>query len=78
MLQDRNAPAVVTNTHAPVSEQSDFDPGAIPGHGLIDRVVDSLPDEVVKPPRPGRPDVHRGSSPDRLETLEDLDILRFV
>ena len=78
MLQYRNTSAVVSNTHSPVGKQRNFNPGAVAGHGFVHRVVDRLPDEVVQPTRTGRPDIHRGPSPDRLETLEDLDVLCFI
>ena len=42
---------------------------------LVDGVVDHLVDEVMEAPRARRPDVHAGSQPDRLEALEDSDVL---
>src|ERR687889_1760699 len=45
----------------------------IPGQRLVYGVVDDLPDEVVKPPRSRRSDVHTGAPLDGLEALEDLD-----
>ena len=49
---------------------------------LVDGVVDDLVDEVVEAARAGRADVHPGPQPDRLEALEDRDVLcgvgRFV
>ena len=47
-------------------------------HGLVDRVVDHLEDEVMEPPGARRADVHAGSQPDRLETLENSDVFCCV
>ena len=49
-----------------------------PGHGLVDGVVDHLVDEVVQATRTGRADVHARPFPDRLEALQDRDVLRGV
>ena len=45
---------------------------AVAGHGLVDGVVDDLPDEVVEAARAGGADVHAGALADGLEALEDL------
>src|SRR5438067_2054573 len=45
---------------------------------VVNRVVDNLVDEVMKTPQAGRADVHAGPPADRLETLEDGDVLRVV
>ena len=44
----------------------------------VDRVVDHLPDEVVQPGQTGGADVHAGALADRIETLQDLDVLGVV
>ena len=75
---DRDAPAVVAHPAAAVGQQGDVDPGAVAGHGLVDGVVDDLPHQVVQAGRPGRPDVHPGALPDRLQALEDGDVTRAV
>ena len=64
-------PAVVDDPAPAVGEQGDVDPGAVAGHGLVDRVVHDLPDQVVQPARTGRADVHAGPLADRLEALQD-------
>ena len=46
----------------------------VAGHGLVDRVVDDLPDAVVQPGRTGAADVHAGPFPDRFEAFEDLHV----
>ena len=51
---------------------------AVAGERLVDRVVDHLVDEVVQPAGAGRADVHPGPLADRLEALEDGDVLGAV
>ena len=51
---------------------------AVAGQRLVDRVVDHLVDEVVQPAGTGRADVHARPAPDRLQALEDGDVLRVV
>ena len=78
MLVDRDAPAVVDHPGPAVFQQGDFDPIGVPGHGLVDGVVDHLVDEVVQAARAGRADVHPGPFPDGFQTLQDCDVLRRV
>ena len=54
------------------------DLGAEAGERLVDGVVDDLVDEVVQAQHAGRADVHAGALADRLEALEDRDVLRVV
>ena len=75
---DRNAAAVVLDGDRVVGVHDDADRVAEAGDGLVDRVVDHLVDEVMQAPGPGRPDVHCGPFPDRIETLENLDGSRIV
>src|SRR4029453_4481456 len=70
-----DAPAVVDHPAATVGQQGDVDAVAVAGHGLVDRVVDDLPHEVVQARRTGRADVHAGALADRLPALEDLHVL---
>jgi hypothetical protein len=42
---------------------------AIAGQGLIDGVVDNLPNQVVKTLDPNIPDIHGRALSDRLQTL---------
>ena len=78
VIVDLNATAVVADLDPTVVTNRDLDQGAVPGHRLVDGVVDDLPDEVMQSGRTGRPDVHRGSTADRFETFEDLDRIRPV
>jgi len=50
----------------------------VAGQGLVDRVVDDLPDQVVQAALAGGPDVHARALADRLEPLEHLDRGRVV
>ena len=45
---------------------------------LVDGVVDDLPHEVVEAARPGGPDEHPRPLADRVEALEDGDVLGRV
>ena len=54
------------------------DLGAEAGERLVDGVVDDLVDEVVQAHHAGRADVHARALADRLEALEDGDVLRVV
>src|SRR5205085_8058561 len=78
MLVDRDAPAVVRHTHGAVGAQRHLDPRAVPGHRLVDGVVDDLPDQVVEAARARRPDVHTGPLAHGIETLEHLDVLSRI
>ena len=75
---DRDAAPVVLDRHAAVDVDRDPDVGAVAGEGLVDGVVDDLEHEVVQTPFGGVPDVHAGTLPNGLETLEDLDVFRAV
>ena len=75
---DRNAATVVVDAAAAVGQQRDADAGAEARHRLVDGVVDDLPDEVVETGQTGGSDVHAGAFADRVETLQDLDVLGAV
>ena len=45
---DRDAPPVVHHPNPPIGEERHVDPGAEPGHGLVDRVVDHLPNQMMQ------------------------------
>src|SRR5439155_16356813 len=48
------------------------------GERFVDRVVDDFVDEMMQPGRPRRSDVHRGTLANRLEALENLDLVGVV
>jgi hypothetical protein len=71
------APVVLDDDRA-VRPDRDVDTGRVARHGLVDRVVDDLPDEVVQATQIGGPDVHPRAPSDRFEALEDLDAFDVV
>ena len=78
VLANRDATTVVNDLDGAVGLDRDLDLGGIPRHGLVDRVVDDLPDEMVKPTFIGRADVHARASANRLQAFEDLDAVGGV
>ena len=70
--------AVVDDRDRVVRVDRDLDRVAAAGQRLVDRVVDDLVDEVVQAAHAGRADVHARPLADRLETLEDGDVLGVV
>ncbi len=72
---DGDAAARVADRDRVVGVERDLDGVVVPAEGLVDGVVDDLVHEVVETPRPGGADVHPGAEPDRLEALEDGDVL---
>jgi hypothetical protein len=71
---DRDPAAVVLDRAGVVRVQGDANAVAVAGERLVDRVVDHLVDEVVKPARAGRADVHAGTFANRFQPLEDGDV----
>ena len=57
----------------PSAQQGHVDARAVPGHGLVDRVVDDLVHQVVQAADAGRADVHAGTLADVLEAFERRD-----
>ena len=74
----RDAAPVVDHDHRVVGLDRDGDAVAIAGERFVDRVVDDLVDQVVEAARPGGADVHAGTLADRVEALEDCDVLCVV
>src|SRR5215472_8494245 len=75
---DRNAPAIVTYLGRMIRVQDDLDLAARPVQGLVDRVVDDLPQAVEHAPAVSRPDVHAGPLADRVEALKHSEMARRV
>src|SRR5581483_6033827 len=75
---DRDARTPVLDGYRIVRMERDLDPVVAAGERLVDGVVDDLVDEVMEAPRAGRADVHARPQPDRLETLENGDVLSGV
>lgn len=72
---DRDATGPVANLDAAVAVQHDVDAGAVAGEGLVDGVVDDLPQAVHEPPGVGGADVHARALAHRFEALEDLEMM---
>ena len=72
----RDPPAVVDHPDPAVGQQGHVDLRAVAGHGLVHRVVDDLPHQVVQAGRAGRSDVHPRPLPDRVQTLQNGDVAR--
>ena len=74
MHVDRNAAAVVPDRNRAVDMDRDVDLGAIAGQMFVDRVVEHLENAMVQPAFIGVADIHAGPFPDRLQTLELVDL----
>ena len=74
----RDAATVVDHDHRVVGLDGDGDAVGIAGEGFVDRVVDDLVHQMVEAARPGGADVHAGTFADRVEALEDGDVLLVV
>jgi hypothetical protein len=72
---DRDAASAVDHGDRVVRVDRDVDRVVEAGHGLVDGVVHDLVDQMVKAPRTGRADVHPRPQADRLEALENGDVL---
>ena len=78
MHVDGDAAAVVGDGDRVVGVDDDLDLVGLAGQRLVDGVVDDLVDQVVQAARAGRADVHARALADRLEALEDGDVLGAV
>jgi hypothetical protein len=58
---NRNTTAIVFYSAAAIGQQSDGNAVAKAGHRLVDRVVNDLPNEVVKASEASGPDIHTGT-----------------
>ena len=74
----RDAAPVVLDRDRAVRIERDAHRVADPRLHLVDRVVDDLVNEVVKPACGGRPDIHSGAFPDRLQPLQYPDVTVLV
>ncbi len=75
---DGDAAAVVRDRDGVVRVDDDLDLVGLAGEGLVDGVVDDLVDQVMEAAGAGRADVHARALADRLETLQDGDVLSVV
>ena len=67
----RDATAIIDDLYAAIFQQLDGNLVGVAGHGLIDGVINDLPNEVVQAARTGRTNVHAGALTDGLEALQD-------
>ena len=67
----RDATAIIDDLYAAIFQQLDGYFVGVAGHGLIDGVINDLPNEVVQAARTGRTNVHAGALTDGLEALQD-------
>ena len=74
----RDAPPVVLDGRAAVLVQLDLDAGRVAVGGLVNGVVDDLPEDMVQALDPRRADIHPRPQPYRIQPFEDADILRAV
>ena len=75
---DRNAAPVVPDGQASVRPEPHLDEPRMPGHGFVHGVIQHLGEEVMEGPFICPADVHAGAHADRLQPLEDLDVLGGV
>jgi hypothetical protein len=75
---DGDAPTVVGDLDRAVAVEGDLDAVRVAAGGLVDGVVDELPQQVRQAVGAGAADVHAGALADRLEALEHLDVRGVV
>lgn len=73
-----NAAAVVLHRGGTVGIQFDVNAVGVAVCRLVDRIIHDLPKDMVKPAASGGPDVHAGPHADRVQPLENLDILCLI
>ena len=78
MLIDGDATTVVLNGDGVVLVDGDVDVRAIAGHGLVDGVIDSLVDEMVKAFLADVANIHGGTFQHGIQALEHLDVFRRI
>ena len=75
---NRHSAPVILDHATAVNADGHVDIGGVPGHDLIDRVVDAFVNEVVQTFWPRATDVHPRTFPDGFQALQDLDGARGV
>ncbi len=75
MRIDRDPAAVVADRYPVAGGELELDARGMAGNGLVHGVVEHLGDEVMQPALVGAADKHAGAATNRLQPLEDLDIL---
>ena len=78
VLIHRNTAAIVNNGDGVVRMHRHQNLGAIPRHGLVDRVIDDLPYQMMQSGRARRADIHTRTLANGLKTLKDLNFVAIV
>ena len=78
LLVDRNPATVVMHFSGVVGVQSHLDAGCRSGQGLIDTVINDLPQAMHQPPCVGGADIHAWALADRFQPLQDQEVLGVV
>src|SRR5487761_1925355 len=73
-----NAAAVIHHPATTIGKQIHLDPSAVTLHRFVHRVIDHLPDEVMKPTGGGRADKHARPQTDGFEALEHRNVVGAV
>src|SRR5215469_3597322 len=78
MRVDRNAAAIIADGHPIAGAELDFDAGGMTGDRLVHRVVEDLGHEMVEAAFIRASDVHAGAAANRLQPLQNLDVLSGI
>ena len=78
LAADRDTSTVVGHLHRGIAVQCHLDQVREPRCGLVDRVVDQLPHQVVQALGPGATDVHPGALAHCVQPFQQLDALLVV
>ena len=75
---DRHPPSVVDDGAGAIDAEADGHGRGVARHDLVDGVIHTLVDEVMKGRETDAADVHAGPFSDRLQPFQDLDRLRRI
>ena len=70
---NRNAAPVVTDGDGVVQVQHNFYFVAVPGHGLVNGIVDNFVHQMMEAAAVRAPDIHGRTFPNGLQTFQDSD-----
>jgi hypothetical protein len=74
----RDAAAVIDDSDRVVHMDGDLDGVAVTRQSLVDRIIDHLVNQVMKPDIAGRADIHRRTLAHCVTSLENYDLRRSV
>ena len=75
---DRHAAAFVFDRAGSIRIQRDGDFLSISVKGFINGVIHDFPDQMMQAMRVGRADIHARTFADRIQTVQDLNIIIFI